>query len=125
MPAHLVANIDQSSAAFSTGYYKDEEIEAFRRRQREDLKRLEEVSQNINRRASLYKDDGYHSNSSSSDEEGHVPSRRPSHIPSMDAWRNSEGETLEDYGVDEDAEYPDDNVPLARLIAERKAAKSE
>ncbi|KAI9668801.1 MAG: Palmitoyltransferase [Alyxoria varia] len=126
MPSHLLAaQIDQSSTAFSSGNFKDEEIEAFRRRQQEDLKRWEEASQNIIRRSSLYEDDGYHSNSSEASEEAYVPSRRASHIAPVDSWRNAEGETLGDFGVDEDAEYPNDNVPLAQLIADRKHVKSE
>ena len=34
-----------------------------------------------------------------------------------EAWRNSEGERLNDFGVDEDAEfYDEDEVPLAQLV---------
>ncbi|KAI4706242.1 hypothetical protein J4E89_008976 [Alternaria sp. Ai002NY15] len=41
------------------------------------------------------------------------------------AWRNSEGERLKDFGVDEDVEFydeQDDDVPLSQLIARRQAA---
>lgn len=35
-------------------------------------------------------------------------------------WRNSEGEALADYGVDEEAEEEDDdNIPLAKLLEQR------
>ena len=38
-----------------------------------------------------------------------------------ESWRNSEGEGLQDFGVDEDAEfYDEDDVPLARLIGRRQ-----
>ncbi|KAF2806610.1 zf-DHHC-domain-containing protein [Mytilinidion resinicola] len=39
-----------------------------------------------------------------------------------EGWRNSEGERLRDFGVDEDAEFYDeeDNIPLSELIARRK-----
>lgn len=40
-----------------------------------------------------------------------------------EGWRNSEGERLRDFGVDEDVEfYDEDEVPLAELIRRRKAA---
>ncbi|RYO30847.1 hypothetical protein AA0111_g5137 [Alternaria arborescens] len=41
------------------------------------------------------------------------------------AWRNSEGERLKDFGVDEDVEFydeQDDDLPLSELIARRQAA---
>jgi palmitoyltransferase len=43
------------------------------------------------------------------------------------AWRNSEGERLKDFGVDEDVEFydeQDDDVPLSELIARRQAAST-
>jgi palmitoyltransferase len=42
-----------------------------------------------------------------------------------EAWRNSEGERLKDFGVDEDVEFYDeqeDEVPLSVLIKRRQAA---
>ena len=39
-----------------------------------------------------------------------------------EAWRNSEGERLDDFGVDEHAEfYDEDDVPLAEVLARRRA----
>lgn len=37
-------------------------------------------------------------------------------------WRDSDGETLEDFGVDEDID--EDDVPLAELLRTRKLARS-
>jgi len=39
-----------------------------------------------------------------------------------EGWKNSEGERLRDFGVDEDAEFYDeeDDIPLSELIARRK-----
>ena len=38
-----------------------------------------------------------------------------------EAWRSSGGDRLRDFGVDEDAEfYDEDNIPLAELIRRRK-----
>jgi len=36
-------------------------------------------------------------------------------------WRNKEGERLADFGLDEDAEfYDEDNLPLAEIMRRRK-----
>ncbi|EOA88996.1 uncharacterized protein SETTUDRAFT_46547 [Exserohilum turcica Et28A] len=43
------------------------------------------------------------------------------------AWRNSEGERLKDFGVDEDVEFYDeqeDDIPLSELLARRRAAST-
>lgn len=40
-----------------------------------------------------------------------------------ESWRNAEGERLADWGVDEDAEfYDEENIPLAELIQRRKVS---
>ena len=42
-----------------------------------------------------------------------------------EGWRNSEGERLKDFGVDEDVEFYDeqeDDIPLSELLARRRAA---
>ena len=42
------------------------------------------------------------------------------------AWRNSEGETLDDFGVDPDVEFHDkDDMPLADLLRRRKDAETD
>lgn len=41
-----------------------------------------------------------------------------------EGWRNSDGDRLRDFGVDEDAEfYDEDDIPLAELLKRRKADK--
>ncbi|KAK3636426.1 Palmitoyltransferase [Elasticomyces elasticus] len=43
-----------------------------------------------------------------------------------ESWRNKEGERLADFGVDEVADfYDEDDMPLAELIKRRKAEKSQ
>ena len=41
-----------------------------------------------------------------------------------EGWRNSEGERLGDFGVDEEVEFYDeeDDVPLSQLLARKRAA---
>ena len=42
-----------------------------------------------------------------------------------EAWRNSEGERLEDFGLDEDAEfYDEDSVPLSELLRRKRTRQS-
>ncbi|CAO2656745.1 Nn.00g055480.m01.CDS01 [Neocucurbitaria sp. VM-36] len=44
-----------------------------------------------------------------------------------EGWRNSEGERLQDFGVDEDVEFydeHDDEIPLSELLTRRKAASA-
>ena len=39
-----------------------------------------------------------------------------------EAWKTSEGDRLKDFGVDEDVEfYDEDDIPLAQLLAGKKA----
>lgn len=98
-------------------------LEAFRERQLEDLKRFDHGSSTTIRRDSCdhgfsamirrrdfrnqQAKNGYPSpNSSESEKEG---------------WRDSEGDRLDDFGVDEDIEFYDneDDVPLAELLRSR------
>lgn len=72
-----------------------EEVDAFRERQQRDFQRWENV--------------GESEESESNEDEGN-------------GWMNSDGERLEDYGVDED---PEDDIPLAELLRRRKARAFE
>lgn len=72
-----------------------EQIESFRRRQREDSKRYQNDSKL-----------------------GRGPERAK--ILDENAWRNSEGERLDDFGVDEEVDIDEDNIPLNELARRRK-----
>lgn len=51
-----------------------------------------------------------------------VPAQTEGNDAGEEGWRNKEGERLADFGVDEVAEfYDEDDVPLAELIRRRKA----
>jgi palmitoyltransferase len=61
-----------------------------------------------------YGTDDY-SNGEESEQEAHDWQPKPGE--GEEGWRNSEGERLKDFGVDEDAEfYDEDDVPLGELI---------
>lgn len=93
-------------------------VNAFRRRQQEDLKRYDQrVTTSIPRRPphelhsnASYRDDSVSSQSAKSDNLG----------SDGEGWRDSEGDRLGDFGVDEDAEFHDeDDIPLAELLRRR------
>ncbi|EKG22264.1 Serine hydrolase [Macrophomina phaseolina MS6] len=92
---------------------------AFKQRQQEDFKRWE--GGGLQKRRPFHKRMG-----NAAERNGEIASDDES--PSEDgdgeeAWRNSEGERLRDFGVDEEAEfYDEDDVPLSELIRRKKAA---
>ncbi len=95
-----------------------EQIDAFHRRQDEDLKRFQPVKPVIRRRP-------FHERYRDNDQEKH---RNASFLGSdhalnrgEEAWRNFEGDRLDDFGVDEDIEfYDEDDIPLAELLLRQR-----
>jgi palmitoyltransferase len=98
------------------------EVEAFRLRQLEDLKRFQENESTIRRRQFHKRYDS----TSAKDEIKQFPDTAlAADEEGEEAWRNAEGERLADFGVDEDAEfYDDDDIPLAELMRRRKQGSS-
>jgi len=90
-----------------------EEIEAFNRRRDEDLKRFRPgVVQRRKRFHERFTPD-------TRDESGPEPDGQ-STSDGEEAWRNSEGERLHDFGVDEKIEfYDEEDIPLAVLMHQR------
>ncbi|KAJ6186573.1 hypothetical protein N7519_007874 [Penicillium mononematosum] len=100
-----------------------DEIDAFNRRKQEDMKRFQQSS-GLQRRKPFhdrYKKGDYaqrDSEESESDSEGYSDEGEES-------WRNAEGERLRDFGVDEEAEfYDEEDIPLGVLIERRKQQQS-
>ena len=96
-----------------------EQVKAFQQRQQHDLKRNRQETTSL-------ANDGHHPESF---KELHVQleSDRISKAkletvhPSQNLWRNNEGDNLNDFGVDEDAEfYDEDEVPISQLLRKRK-----
>ncbi|KAF2088127.1 putative zinc finger protein DHHC domain-containing protein [Saccharata proteae CBS 121410] len=101
---------------------QEEGIEAFKRRQQEDFKRWQVGSAGLQRRrpfherASADQTDG--NDSEGLDENEDIQRGEES-------WKNSEGERLDDFGVDEDAEfYDEDDIPLSELLKRKRAANT-
>jgi palmitoyltransferase len=94
------------------------EIEAFRLRQLEDLKRFQDKESTIRRRQFHKR----YESTTSKDEIKQLPDTDlAADEEGEEAWRNAEGDRLADFGVDEEAEfYDDENVPLAELMRRRK-----
>ena len=92
-----------------------ERIQAFRQRQQDDYKRYDEHDQTITRRKPF---------------RGRYQSQTFVALPENgdmgeEAWQNSEGERLQDFGLDEEAEfYDEDDIPLSQLLL-RKMSNSQ
>jgi palmitoyltransferase len=104
-------------------------LEAFKARQKEDavrkrrpfIERLEEKQKadQVHRG----EDEGYEYGDDASDAEEETDKHGDGE--GEEGWRNSEGERLQDFGVDEDVEFydeQDDEIPLAELMARRRQA---
>ncbi|OJD19949.1 hypothetical protein AJ78_00143 [Emergomyces pasteurianus Ep9510] len=99
-----------------------EEVEAFKHRQREDIQRRE-LGLEVQRRRPFHR--RYIQNM----EIAGVPdlSGSESGVDSNsgeEGWRDSEGDRLGDFGVDEEIEfYDEDDIPLAELLRRRETQK--
>lgn len=109
------------------GVSGQEAVAAFKARQEKDMvrrrrpfvERLEEVA-----REEEYEYGGEMGSEAEEEEEGE---EKYAEGEGEEGWRNSEGERLKDFGVDEDVEFydeRDDEIPLAELIARRRAAST-
>lgn len=97
------ALLDQTAPTNAPNYSNESEMEAFRRRQHEDIARKRQA----------YSAEPY-------DDAEDLDDEAPSSEADID-WKNSEGERLADFGVDESAEMMDeDNMPLSELIRRKK-----
>ncbi|KAJ6015270.1 Palmitoyltransferase pfa4 [Penicillium herquei] len=94
-------------------------VEAFDRRQSEDLNRRVWTS-DIQRRKRFH-ERFQQENYESDEDRGAGPVYGDDSDEGEESWRNAEGERLRDFGVDEDVEfYDEDDVPLAVLMQRRK-----
>lgn len=98
--------------------YDDGDIVAFRLRQQEDLKRFNQDDSTMRKRQQFHQRYDAGSPNGQAIEKDLAPGEE-----GEEAWRNAEGERLADWGVDEDAEfYDEENIPLAELIQKKKAS---
>jgi len=95
-------------------------LDAFRQRQRQDLKRFDhEAPTKLHRRT-------YRAHRSDDPPTpvtiGYESAEPPGPLNDEKGWRDSEGDRLDDFGVDEDVEfYDEDEVPLAELLGQKRS----
>lgn len=99
---------------------QSQEVEAFKLRQREDFRRQQAASE-VQRRRPFHK--RYMQNVGMTDFPDLSESESGENSDSgEEGWRDSEGDRLRDFGVDEEVEfYDEDNIPLAELLRRRKS----
>ena len=93
-------------------------VDEFRRRQQEDLKRYDGgATPSVPRRPFHER----YRNQAHADKSLNFQPVESNHFRSgEEGWQDSEGDRLDDFGVDEDAEFYDlDDIPLADLIRRR------
>ena len=109
--------------AFTHGHYptsKEEQINSFRRRQERDITRTQGTNSQVQRRKPFHERYS-HADDPETMEPGTESDGGVSY-EGEEGWRNSEGDRLQDFGVDEDAEfYDEDNIPLAELLRRRRS----
>lgn len=96
-----------------------DEIAAFYYRQQQDLKRFNKESSPVRQRPFRER------HIIAGQQQAHLPTNKAGNEDSgsgEEAWRDSEGDRLDDFGVDEDIDfYDEDDIPLAELLRERQA----
>ena len=107
----------------SEGFYSNQHaVEAFRRRQQEDLKRFQGTQSQVYKRKVFH--DRYASQQAEDDAEDVSEFDSGGSSGGEEGWRNSEGDRLRDFGVEEEVEfYDEDEVPLGQLLRRRKEGK--
>ncbi|KKA17003.1 hypothetical protein T310_9371 [Rasamsonia emersonii CBS 393.64] len=97
-----------------------EEIEAFNQRQREDMERRS-GGFGLQRRRK------FHERYAEQDAEGENSFQDDdTSNEGEEAWRNAEGDRLQDFGVDEEVEfYDEDDIPLAELMRRRREQQAQ
>lgn len=125
---------DQDDNAFSRD--DEDEVQAFRRRQEEDIKRWENMRQRSlssssrlgKSPAAMAQEHDEDSGRGVLDDDDYDSDEYEEGMDGEAGWTNSDGDRLRDYGVDEDAELildADDDVPLGELLRRRRAVARE
>lgn len=97
-------------------------VQAFRERQRQDFARAQQSPTDPVRQRQVQ--GRYHTAGSHHASMGEDTTSVTDTGSDKLAWRDSEGERLEDFGVDEEIDlYDEDDIPLAELIRRRTAIK--
>ena len=104
------------------------DLDAFRRRQQEDLKRWNKDNGTVLRRRQPFHKRFDEKNIVTNDDSSpniYARGEDESGDEGEESWRDHEGQRLKDFGLDEEAEFydeDDENVPLAELLRRKRAA---
>jgi palmitoyltransferase len=112
-------NYEAELALEDDGLTVGEHIEAFKKRQDEDLKRRQRRQEDA-LVAELEEVDWYGSGGAEYDYDNETNNTNNMRFN----WANSDGEFLRDYGVDEEAEEEDEDIPLSELLRRRNVGKA-
>jgi palmitoyltransferase len=117
-----VERVEDAFTYRDVGLNSEDTIAAFKKRQEEDIvRRRKPFVQRVEARV-VQQDRG---GEEQDDWEGSdAPENTPGGSQSgEEGWRNSEGERLKDFGLDEEAEFYDeeDDLPLSEIIARKRA----
>ncbi|KAF2662909.1 DHHC zinc finger membrane protein [Lophiostoma macrostomum CBS 122681] len=121
----LPKGMEREDYAFTyrdAGLNTEDTVAAFKKRQEEDIvRRRKPFVQRVEARV-VQQERGAGHQGDWDESDGVEDSPRGSQS-GEEAWRNSEGERLKDFGLDEEAEFYDeeDNLPLSELIARKRA----
>ena len=114
---------DQAFTHMDDYISNQEKVRAFRERQENDLKRHQRTEASFTRRQPFH--ERFQRQENEDDENLIDTSSGEIRHTGEEAWKNSEGESLADFGLDEDTEfYDEDNIPLAHLLQRRQQRTS-
>ncbi|KAL8950677.1 MAG: hypothetical protein Q9222_003299, partial [Ikaeria aurantiellina] len=117
MPRYQYNATDYKPFTYEAGY-PEFDVQAFRERQQRDALRFTNTNYLTYRRAASHQqNEGL---GQEERQESPVAVARQSNGASIFDWRDSSGDRLQDFGVDEEVENDDDNVPLAELQRRRR-----
>lgn len=98
-------------------------LEAFRQRQQFDLQRFRRDPTPVVRRKPFSQ--RHHNTDTNSEEQSQGFISTDDSVMGEEEWRDSEGDRLDDFGVDEQVEfYDEDDLPLAVLLQQRGRRES-
>lgn len=99
-----------------------DQLEAFRQRQHVDLQRFRKEPTPIVQRTPFHQRHDHTESNCDGQSQGFVSTDES--VQGEEAWRDSEGDGLNDFGVDENVEfYDEDDLPLAVLLQQRGRRK--
>lgn len=123
MPRHRFQSSDRRVSFRELEMESDQDrLEAFRQRQQQDMKRFEDRSSITNHRRAYGADREEHAQENADFESEEAYNR----ANGFTRWKDSDGDRLDDFGVDEDVEFHDeDEIPLAEFLRRKTVSRAD